>query len=220
MISVVKPVIKTVLPSLLGLALVGGLLGLARAFGAFPGDEWALLELRQWRGGWPDDAAIALSAVGLGGIGLGVIGIPWIPLVAVGGLLGVGRWADALFLMATPPALGINLGLKELAARPRPDPALALVEETGYAFPSGHAVFAAAFFGALIILLSRWRYLEGRPALRLTAQGALLLLLLGVGASRVWLGVHWPSDVIGGFLFGALYLAVLVAIRRMVEARR
>ncbi len=220
MISVVKPVIKTVLPSLLGLALVGGLLGLARAFGAFPGDEWALLELRQWRGGWPDDAAIALSAVGLGGIGLGGIGIPWIPPVAVGGLLGVRRWGDALFLSAALLAPAVNPALKELAARPRPDPALALVEETGYAFPSGHAVLAAAFFGALIILLGRWRYLEGRPALRLTAQGALLLLLLGVGASRVWLGVHWPSDVIGGFLFGALYLAALVAIRRMVEVRR
>ena len=220
MVSVVKPVIKMVLMLLLVLALVAGLLGLARAFGAFPGDEWALLELRQWRGGWPDDAAIALSAIGLGGIGLGVIGIPWIPLVAVGGLCGVGRWADTLFLLAALAALGINLGLKELAARPRPDPALALVEETGYAFPSGHAAFAAAFFGALIILLGRWRCLEGRPALRLTAQGALLLLLLGVGASRVWLGVHWPSDVIGGFLFGALYLAALVAIRRMVEARR
>ena len=218
MISVVKPVIKTVLPSLLGLALVVGLLGLARAFGAFPGDEWALLELRQWRGGWPDDAAIALSAVGLGGIGLGGIGIPWIPLVSVGGLLGVRRWADALFLSAALLAPAVNVALKELAARPRPDPAL--VEETGYAFPSGHAVLAAAFFGALIILLGRWRYLEGRPALRLTAQGALLLLLLGVGASRVWLGVHWPSDVIGGFLFGTLYLAALVAIRRMVEARR
>ena len=220
MISVVKPVIKTVLPLLLGLALVVGLLGLARAFGAFPGDEWALLELRQWRGGWPDDAAIALSAVGLGGIGLGGIGIPWIPPVAVGGLLGVRRWGDALFLSAALLAPAVNPALKELAARPRPDPALALVEETGYAFPSGHAVLAAAFFGALIVLLGRWRYLEGRPVLRLTAQGALLLLLLGVGASRVWLGVHWPSDVIGGFLFGALYLAALVAIRRMVEARR
>ena len=220
MISVVKPVIKTVLPLLLGLALVGGLLGLARAFGAFPGDEWALLELRQWRGGWPDDAAIALSAVGLGGIGLGGISIPWIPPVAVGGLLGVRRWGDALFLSAALLAPAVNPALKELAARPRPDPALALVEETGYAFPSGHAVLVAAFFGALIVLLGRWRYLEGRPMLRLTAQGALLLLLLGVGASRVWLGVHWPSDVIVGFLFGALYLAALVAIRRVVEARR
>ncbi len=218
-VSFVKPVIRTVLPGLLGLALVAAMLGLARAFDTFPGDEWALLELRQWQGGWPDDAAIALSAIGWGGIGLGGIGIPWIPSVAVVGLLGVRRWADALFLSAALLGPAVNLALKELAARPRPDAALALVEETGYAFPSGHAVFAAVFFGALIILLGRWRYLDGRLALRLTAQGALLLLLLGVGASRVWLGVHWPSDVIGGFLFGALCLAALVAIRRMVEAR-
>ena len=199
---------------------MAALLALARGYATFPGDEWALLELRQWRGGWLDDVAIALSTIGRGGVGLGGFPIPWIAVIVMTAPAGLHRWGDALFLLAAVLASVVNLGLKELAARPRPDEMLALVNETGYAFPSGHAVFAAAFLGALIVLLGRWRVLKGRPALRLTLQAALALLILAVGASRVYLGVHWPSDVIGGFLFGALYLAALVAARRIVEARR
>ena len=199
---------------------MAALLYLAHAHETFPGDQWVLLELRQWRGGWQDDAAIALSAIGRAGIGLAGVGLPWIPTVAVAGLAGMGRWADAVFLSAAVLAAAINLGLKELAARPRPDAELAIVEEAGYAFPSGHAVFAAAFFGALMVLLGRWPCLARRPMLRLALQAALALLIVGVGVSRVWLGAHWPSDVIAGFLFGGLYLAALVAGHQVIERRR
>ena len=203
---------------LAGVGVMAALLALARVYATFPGDEGALLELRQWRGGWLDDAAMVLSTIGAGGIGWAGLAVPWIPIATVAVLLGVRRWADAVFLSAAVLAPAVNLGLKELAARPRPDAGLALVEETGYSFPSGHAVFAAAFFGALIVLLSRWRCLDGRPMLRLALQGALTMLILAVGASRVFLGVHWPSDVVGGFLFGVLYLAVLVAARRAMDS--
>ena len=203
---------------LAGVGVMAALLALARVYATFPGDEGALLGLRQWRGGWLDDAAMTLSVIGMGGIGWAGLAVPWIPIATVAVLLGVRRWADAVFLSAAVLAPAVNLGLKELAARPRPDAGLALVEETGYSFPSGHAVFAAAFFGALVVLLSRWRCLDGRPALRLTLQAALTMLILAVGASRVFLGVHWPSDVVGGFLFGVLYLAALVAARRAMDS--
>ena len=213
-----KPVLFTV-----GLLAMAALLGLARAYAHFPGDQCALLELSRWRGGWPDDTAIIVSPIGTGGVGRGGLLVPWIPIVASLGLLGLRRWADALFLAAAALAPVINLGLKELAARPRPDAALALVEETGYAFPSGHAVFAAAFLGASIYVLNGINVPDGCSwchHLRRATQGALALLILAVGASRVYLGVHWPSDVIGGFLFGALYLAALVAVRQAVATRR
>ena len=109
---------------------MAAMLGLARVYGAFPGDEWALLELRQWRTDWLDVGALILTGIGSGGIPS-----PWIPVVAVVGLLGLRRWGDALFLSAAVLAPAVNLGLKELAARPRPDAALALIEEMGYAFP-------------------------------------------------------------------------------------
>ena len=192
---------------------MAALLYLARAHAVLPGDEWALLELRQWRTGWLDAAAITLAE--LFWDNLIVVVVP--PLVLAINLMIMGRRADALLVAATPLAPLINMGLKELAARPRPDAALSLVEETGYGFPSGHAVFAAAFLGALIYVLNginipdncRWRY-----CLLWTSQGALALLILAVGASRVYLGVHWPSDVIGGFLFGGLCLAALAIVRR------
>ena len=217
-----KPVpalsIKTV-PFLLGALLMAALLALARAFETFPGEERALLELRLLRAGWLDEAAVVLSGIGKGGIGLG-IAFPWIPTLAATMTLGLRRWADVAFLAAALMASVVNLGLKELAARPRPDPSLALVEEAGYSFPSGHAVFAATFFGALIVLLVGSDILGGRLVVRRALMFVLGLLIAGIGASRVYLGVHWPGDVIGGFLFGALYLAALVAIRRMLETRR
>ncbi len=211
--------LKRPLPLLLGLVALVVLLTLALVNGTFPGDEWMLLELQRFRRGWLDDVAVAASAIGGGGIDRD-LGIPWIPIAAVGGLLAARRWADALFLAASGLAPVFNLMLKELVATPRPDAALALVPETGYAFPSSHAVFAFAFFGSLIHLVGHWKALEGRPRLRRTTQAALALLIVGVGASRVWLGVHWPSDVIAGFLFGSICLALLVAARRGIATER
>ncbi len=207
---------------LLGAALMASVMALARAFDTFPGDEWALLELRSLRdGGLPDIdwAAAIVSGIGKGGAGLG-IGIPWIAVAVIAGALGTRRWGYSTFLIAALAAPVINLGLKELAARPRPNPALALVEETGHSFPSGHAVFAAAFFGALIILLERAAFLAGRPILRRSVQAVLVLLILAVGVSRVYLGVHWPSDVIGAYAFALLYLAALVGVSTFLEQRQ
>ena len=194
---------------LAGLAAMAALLALARAHPAFPGDEWALLELRQWRAGWLDLAIQILYMAAFGAPSLPYLQIMIVIFVALG------RRNDGLLLAASGvfPFL-LNLGLKEWVARPRPDVALAMVEETGYAFPSSHVVFATAFYGALIYLLGQWDAFPNRPALRRAIQGALALLILAVGASRVYLGAHWPSDVIGGFLFGGLCLAGLAVARR------
>ena len=198
-----------------GVAVMAALLYLARVHEVFPGDEWALLELRQLRAGWLNFAIGVIYLVGL----WAVLGLPYVPIGIV--IFAASRhWSDGLLLAAAgilPPV--INLALKELAARPRPDAALALVEETGYAFPSGHSVFAAAFYGALIYLLGQWDAFPARPALRRTIQGTLALFVLAVGASRVYVGAHWPSDVIGGFLFGGLCLAALVAVHRRMQKR-
>ena len=199
---------------LAGVAVMAALTVLARAYAVFPGDEWTLLELRQWRAGWLD------LAVGI--LYLAALGTPSLPYIQIAIVIFVTLWrrSDGIFLAAagilSPLA---NMGLKELVARPRPDAALALVEETGYAFPSNHVVFTMAFYGALIYLLSQWRAFPARPALRLAIQGLLGLLILTVGASRVYLGAHWPSDVIGGFLFGGLCLTALLFLRRAAEAR-
>lgn len=89
-------------------------------------------------------------------------------------------------------------------ARPSLEPHLVLVQSQS--FPSGHATSSIIFYLTLALVLTRrgkWR----RPA----AAGAILLSLL-IGASRVMLGVHWPSDVVGGWVFGLLWVLVTLRI--------
>ena len=203
----------------LGLAALALALAFARAHESFPGDEWVLLELRGLRANWLDDAAMTVSGMGHAGGGL-VPAIPWVPVAVMAVTLGARRWTDTALLAVSILASPINLGLKELAARPRPDQGWALVEESGYGFPSGHAVVVAVFFGCLIILLERWPILDGRLVLRRTVQGVILLLILAVGVSRVYLGVHWPSDVIAGFWFGLLYLLTMFGVRNACSNSR
>lgn len=203
---------------LLSVAVLAAMLVFARVYGRFPGDEWALLELLEIRQDWLDGASTILSGIGNAGIGLG-IPFPWIPVGVVAGLLAARRWADALFVSIALLAPVINLGLKELASRPRPDPALALVVESGYALPSGHVVFAVALFGALSCLAVRWGVFGCGRALGWSVLAAMGLLVLGVGFSRVYLGVHWPSDVVAGLLVGGTWLGIIVVSRQSIKAR-
>ena len=198
-----------------GLLVIAALLYLARVHAVLPGDEWALLELRQWRADWLELAIGVLYMAAFGAPSLPYFQIMLVIFVALR------RWSDGLLLAASGALpLLLNLGLKEWVARPRPHVTLALVEETGYAFPSSHTVVAIAFYGALIYLLGQWDAFPNRPWIRRAIQGALALLIVAVGASRVYVGAHWPSDVIGGFLFGGLCLAALVAAHRMMQRGR
>jgi undecaprenyl-diphosphatase len=119
-------------------------------------------------------------------------------LAAMGWLLWKRRRGDALWLLAV--VIGgtlLNTALKQVFAAPRPDlmPHLDIVR--GYSFPSGHAAGNMIFFGALAML---WR---NRFILMLSAFAILL-----IGVSRVWLGVHWPSDVLAGWVEGLGWLAL------------
>ncbi|MDV9171832.1 phosphatase PAP2 family protein [Streptomyces sp. W16] len=124
-------------------------------------------------------------------------------------------WWTALWLVATC-ALGTLLqqALKALVDRPRPvwpDP----VDSAHYAaFPSGHAMTATVVCGLLLWLLHH--HGAGRAVWR-TAMTLAVISVAGVGLTRVWLGVHWPSDVVGGWVLGALVVAVAV---RVHERRR
>lgn len=105
----------------------------------------------------------------------------------------------------------LNLGLKQIYAAPRPDllPHLDIVHS--YSFPSGHSAGNMMFFGALALLAG------GRIAQALAAA-----MILMIGVSRVWLGVHWPSDVLAGWIEGLGWLAlcaVWLPARRGEEQR-
>ena len=112
-------------------------------------------------------------------------------------------------------AIGRALGeaQKYWVARARPDLEPHLVVVKTSSFPSGHATSSMIFYLALALVLTagtRWH--------RIAAAGAVLLSLL-IGASRVMLGVHWPSDVIGGWAFGMLWIMLTLRLaRRLIES--
>lgn len=98
----------------------------------------------------------------------------------------------------------LNLLLKTLIQRPRPE-GYRLVAESGFSFPSGHSMVAMAFYGLLIWMV--WRYEKDALVRRLGVIGFGLVIVL-VGLSRIYLGVHYASDVLAGFCASIAWLGV------------
>lgn len=165
-------------------------------------DEDAL----SWSVAHRPDMALAVAR-GLTATGTGVI--PY-ALVVLAALL-TGRTARQRLLAATlaPACLasgqGLRYGVMELIARPRPALGNWAGHASGWAFPSGHTTTSALTAG-LVILAIRVRAPHGRTALCLAVGGWGSL----VGLTRVYLGVHWFTDVLGGWLFAAGWLGVCV----------
>lgn len=124
-------------------------------------------------------------------------------LVAVGALWYLGYRRNAVFLLfaACGTAL-INSVLKLFFVRDRPDLWQHLVIEHSYSFPSGHAMISSALALTVILLAWRTRY-------RITAVAAGVLYVLLVGVSRLYLGVHYPSDIVGGWCISILWVLTL-----------
>jgi undecaprenyl-diphosphatase len=128
------------------------------------------------------------------------------------------RRGAVLVLVTLAGAAVLDLGLKQLFARARPQAFFDyyLVPKS-FSFPSGHALFAVCFFGGLAVLLSH--RVRGRLARILLWAVALVLILL-IGVSRVYLGVHYPTDVIGGFAVGIIWVASVALGDRLAERWR
>lgn len=102
----------------------------------------------------------------------------------------------------------INIVLKNFFLRPRPNE-LRLIEETGYSFPSGHAMASTAFYGLLIYIAHE--QIENK-ILRNTICIMLGLLILLISVSRIYVGVHYTSDVIAGTCFSIAYLILITRL--------
>lgn len=171
---------------------------------AFSLDRHILLALRN-----PDDLTDPLgprwlqhAAVDITSLGGHAVLITLVVLIAGFLLIDRRRASAALVLASSIGATLVSLGLKLLFARPRPDVVEHLVGVSTPSFPSGHALLSAAIYLTLGALLARE---FPQPALRRYFLGAAVTLTVLVGLSRIYLGVHWPSDVLAGWVIGSLW---------------
>ncbi len=201
-----------------GLGLVLALAAVGLAFWGFLEvvESWTrhedLYRVDGWAAGWAGGASPAAVSVCRA---LTYAGSAWVavPLVlAVAASLGRrgDRPAAVLLVTAFGAGEGLLYGLKAFFHRARPG--LRLVAEHGYSFPSGHSFTAALVYGLLAVLA--WRWAEA-PAVRVTLVLACVALAALVGVSRIVLGVHYATDVLGGFALAAGWLAAVLAVARL-----
>jgi len=129
--------------------------------------------------------------------------------VVVWRLVAVGRKRAAiLFVTSVLGAEALDQILKLLFHRPRPEAFFGLADPTTYSFPSGHAITSSCFYGVLAaILAARAHSAAAKAALWILAAGIALL----IGLSRVYLGVHYPSDVVAGYAAAVVWVAAVRA---------
>jgi len=131
------------------------------------------------------------------------------------------KWLEAIFMLATTSSVLLALVLKELIHRTRPYPlnqnATGLIQTINeYSYPSGHVLFFVVFFGFFAYLT--WIHFPGRARLIVIAICSALIVL--IGPSRVFLGAHWASDVLGSYIIGTLWLIVLIFAYQWVLGRK
>ena len=149
---------------------------------------------------WLQNAMLDLTA--LGGTTLLALAV----LSVAGFLLLQARWRLAL-VIATTSITGelLNIALKHVFNRPRPDVMFHLREVSTASFPSGHAMESAIVYLTLGAMLMR---VAERRATKLYCLGVAMLLTALAGISRVYLGVHYPTDVVGGWIVGFVWASL------------
>ena len=110
----------------------------------------------------------------------------------------------------------LNQLLKRILQRPRPTE-YRIIEESGYSFPSGHSMISMAFYGYLIYLI--YKYVENKNV-KWILISLLSILICLIGISRIYLGVHYTSDVLGGFLISISYLVIYISAVNNVFCRK
>jgi undecaprenyl-diphosphatase len=146
-------------------------------------------------------------------VGLTALGSPKALAVMMIVVLGVlialrDRWRAFHLTVAGVGTWMLQTVTKDLVERPRPIEVSHLVSVSGYSYPSGHALAGAALYVTLAIAATR--HLRARAAKGLAIGGAVLLVML-VGISRVYLGVHYPSDVVSGIALGTAWAMIVSA---------
>ncbi|TDD58591.1 phosphatase PAP2 family protein [Kribbella antibiotica] len=131
---------------------------------------------------------------------------------------GTRRWQPALVLVVGMlGAAGLTYGLKLLIGRQRPDSSIVLgTVSTGFSFPSGHSLSSLVFFALLAALL--WRS-NAAITIKIAVVALAVLLSAAVGLSRIYLGYHWATDVLGGWTLALTWLCLLATAVHLIGQR-
>jgi undecaprenyl-diphosphatase len=182
-------------------------------------DGWLLRSLRDGADpslpigpAWLNEAMVEITVVG------GTTVLTLVTAFAAFYLLARRKWALALFVAGTIGTGAIvNAILKSFFLRDRPDLVPHLVEVSSASFPSGHAMNSAMVYltlAALLVTAERsWR-------VRIFLMSAALFVTLAVGFSRIYLGVHWPTDVLAGWSVGASWAVVSALVAQRLQRTR
>lgn len=123
------------------------------------------------------------------------------------------RWSIIINVVV---AALLNFIIKNIIQRPRPI-GHRLINEKGYSFPSGHSMVSMAFYGYLIYIINKN---VDNKAIRITATILLTALIVLIGLSRIYLGVHYTSDVCGGFCVALSYLMLYTGVLKWMENKK
>jgi membrane-associated phospholipid phosphatase len=156
--------------------------------------------------------AIVVSDVG------STIGMAVIAIATAGLLWWRGRRSDALLVAVVAVGAGVLVRVgKATIGRERPPEGFRLVVESNESFPSGHALASAAILGVVVVVLVPLLHATWAKA---TLIAAATLFAVAIGVSRPYLGVHWATDVLGGWVIGLTWLYFCVTVRSVWRHRR
>jgi membrane-associated phospholipid phosphatase len=187
----------------------------AHVFAVFPFDLKVTHEMQE-----EDNPVFASVMAAVSSLGDG-----WIPVILVGSVTALcvlrKKYLEAVFVVATLSSVLLAAVLKVLVGRPRPpsfslNPTDFFPAFNQYSYPSGHVLFFVVFFGFLAFLA--WMHLSGW--LRVISIAVCSALIVLIAPSRIYLGAHWASDVIGSYLIGTFWLIILVLLYLVVLHHR
>jgi len=214
-----KPDARLLIAFVIVVAIVcafAALASVATAGGTLAIDRWLIAWLRD-----PVDSSLPLGPRWFRSMMLDLTGwgntasLTMLTGIIIGYLLVMRRAATAVYLAsATAGGALFNSILKAIIDRPRPDVVAHLVEVNSASFPSGHAMNSAVVFLTLGAVLSR---VHKQPGVRAYILTVAILLTLTIGFSRVYLGVHWPSDVMAGWLVGGVWATLCWMLARRLQ---